>query len=444
MRTSLEDISSVKKKLSVEIESSEINHRLDKAYKEVGKKAKIPGFRPGKVPRKILERHIGSQLAEDVTRELINDTLPKALEEAKTFPLAAPFLEKETLKWGQNFKYSAVMEVRPQFEIENYKGIEVEKEKCSVTEQDIQDQIAQIRDAHGTLTSVDPSRPIQKNDHVALDYQGFEDGHLLEGIQTSNFLLKVGSRRFHPKFEEALIGLKKDEETEIRVDFEDSYPHTKLAGKTVNFKVKVLDIKEMQLPELNDEFAKNLGADFKDLEDFKKKVEETIIAQEEKRIESELKQNLLKKISDSVEFEIPQSLVESEIDQAVEHVKQNLIRSGSNLEKAGLSEERLRKDFRPGSEKRVKDLLILGQLAEKEKITVNQEELTNGLKELAESTGQNTETLRKYYQAKNLMGALEEKLLEEKTLNYLVKNANISILDENPQREKSNSKKEND
>ena len=443
MRTSLEDISSVKKKLSVEIESSEINNRLDKAYKEVGKKAKIPGFRPGKVPRKILERHIGSQVAEDVTRELINDTLPKALEEAKTFPLGAPFLEKETLKQGQSFKYSAVMEVRPQFEIENYIGLEVEKEKCSVTEQNINDQLDQIRDAHGTLTSIDLDRPIQKNDHVVLDYQGFEDGQPLEGIQSSNFILKLGSKRFHPKFEEALIGLKKDEEAEIRVEFEDSYPHTKLAGKTVNFKVKVVDIKEMQLPELNDEFAKNLSADFKDLKDLKKKVEETIIAQEEKRIDSELKQNLLKKISDSVEFEIPQSLVESEIDQAVENVKQSLIRSGSNLEKAGLSEERLRKDFRPASEKRVKDLLILGQLAEKEKITVNEEELTNRLKELAESTGQNTETLRKYYQAKNLMGALEEKLLEEKTLNYLVKNAKISILDEEPQK-KSNPKKEND
>ena len=443
MRTSLEDISSVKKKLSVEIESSEINNRLDKAYKEVGKKAKIPGFRPGKVPRKILERHIGIQVTEDVTREVINDTLPKALEEAKAFPLGAPFLEKETLKQGQNFKYSAVMEVRPQFEIENYIGLEVEKEKCSVTDQDIQDQLDQIREAHGTLTSIDLDRPIQKNDHVVLDYQGFEDGQPLEGIQSSNFILKQGSKRFHPKFEEGLIGLKKDEEAEIKVEFEDSYPHTKLAGKTVNFKVKVVDIKEMQLLELNDEFAKNLSTDFKDLKDLKKKVEETIIAQEEKRIDGELKQNLLKKISDSVEFEIPQSLVESEIDQAIENVKQSLIRSGSNLEKAGLSEERLRKDFRPASEKRVKDLLILGQIAEKEKITVNEEDLTNGLKKLAESTGQKTETLQKYYQAKNLMGALEEKLLEEKTLNYLVKNANISILDEDPQR-KSNSKKEND
>ena len=443
MRTSLEDISSVKKKLSVEIESREVNDRLDKAYKEVGKKAKIPGFRPGKVPRKLLERHIGSQVAEDVTRELINETLPKALEEAKTFPLGAPFLEKEALKQGQNFKYSAVMEVRPQFELKNYIGLEVEKEKYSVTEQDIQDQLTQIRDAHGTLTSIDLNRPLQKNDHVVLDYQGFEDGQPLEGIQSSNFLLKLGSKRFHPKFEEALIGLKKEEEAEIRVEFEDSYPHTKLAGKTVNFKVKIVDIKEMQLPELNDEFAKNLSADFKSLKDLKKKVEETIIAQEEKRIDSELKQNLLKKISDSVEFEIPQSLVESEIDQAVENVKQNLIRSGSNLEKAGLSEERLRKDFKPASEKRVKDLLILGQLAEKEKITVNEEDLTNGLKELAESTGQNTETLRKYYQARNLMGALEEKLLEEKTLNYLVKNAKIPHSDEDPQR-KSNPKKEND
>ena len=443
MRTSLEDISSVKKKLSVEIESSEINNRLEKAYKEVGKKVKIPGFRPGKVPRKILERHIGSQVAEDVTRDLINETLPKALAEAQTFPLGVPFLEKETLKQGQNFKYSAVMEVRPQFEIENYMGLEVEKENHSVTEQDIEDQLTQIRTAHGTLNSIDPSRPIQKNDHVVLDYEGFVEGKPLEGIQSSNFLLKVGSNGFHPKFEEALIGLKKDEEAEIRVEFEDSYLHTKLAGKTVTFKVKVLDIKEMLLPELNDEFAKNLSADFNDLEDLKDKVKETISVQVEKRIDSELKQNLLKKISDSVEFEIPQTLIESEVDQAVENVKQNLIRSGSNLEKAGLSEERLRKDFRPASERRVKNLLVLGKIAEKEKITINEEDLTRGFKELAESTGQNAETLQKYYQARNLVDALKEKLLEEKTLNYLVENAKISLLDREPQR-KNNLKKENE
>ena len=438
MRTNLEDITSVKKKLSVEIESEEVDRKFNKAYKELGKQVKIPGFRPGKVPRKILERHIGSQVTEDVAKDLINETLPGALEEVKTFPLGVPTLEKETLKQGQDFKYSAIMEVRPQFEIKNYLGLEVEKETFSVTEQDVQDQLAQIRNAHGTLTSIDSNRPIKKNDDVVLDYQGFEKGQPLKEIHASNFLLKVGGNDFHPKFEESLIGLKKDDEAEIKVEFEVSYPHTKLAGKTVDFKIKVIDIKKMVLPELNDEFAQNLGADFKNLKDLNNKVRDMILAQEEKRIDSELKQNLLKKISDSVDFELPQTLVEAEIEQVVENVKENLVRSGSNLEKTGLSEEKLQKDFRPASEKRVKNLLILGEIAKQEKLAVNEEDMNQGFKDLAASTGQDAEILRKYYQAKNLMDALEEKLLEEKTLNYLVKNAKISTID--PQ-SKNNSKK---
>ena len=442
MRTNLEDITSVKKKLSVEIESEEVDRKFNKVYKELGKQVKIPGFRQGKVPRKILERHIGSQVTEDVAKDLINETLPGALEEVKTFPLSVPTLEKETLKQGQDFKYSAIMEVRPQFEIENYLGLKVEKETCSVTEQDVQDQLAQIRNSHGTLTSIDSNRTIKKNDHVVLDYQGFEKGQPIEEIHASNFLLKVGGNDFHPKFEESLIGLKKDGEAEIKVEFESGYPHTKLAGKTVDFKIKIIDIKKMVLPELNDEFAQNLGADLKDLKDLNNKVRETILAQEEKRIDSELKQNILKNISDSVEFELPQTLVEAEIEQVVENVKQNLIRSGSNLEKTGLSEEKLRKDFRPASEKRVKNLLILGEIAKQEKLAVNEEDLNQGFKDLAASTGQDAETLRKYYQARNLMDALEEKLLEEKTLNYLVENATISLID--PKSKNNSKKKEND
>jgi trigger factor len=442
MRTNLEDITSVKKKISVEIESEEVDKKFNKVYKELGKQVKIPGFRPGKVPRKILERHIGSQVTEDVAKDLINETFPGALEEVKTFPLGVPTLEKETLKQGQDFKYSAIMEVRPQFKIDKYLGLEVEKETFSVTEQDVQDQIAQIRNAHGTLTSIDSNRTIKKNDHVVLDYQGFEKGQPLEEIHASNFLLKVGGNDFHPKFEESLIGLKKDDEAETKVEFESGYPHTKLAGKTVDFKIKIIDIKKMVLPELNDEFVQNLGADLKDLKDLNNKVRETILAQEEKRIDSELKQNLLKKVSDSVDFELPQTLVEAEIEQVVENVKQNLIRSGSNLEKTGLSEEKLRKDFRPASEKRVKNLLILGEIAKQEKLTVNEEDLNQGFKDLAESTGQDAEILRKYYQARNLMDALEEKLLEEKTLNYLVENATISLID--PQSKNISKKKEND
>ena len=433
MKTNLEDISSVRKKISVEIDSHVVDSKLDETYRKLGREVKIPGFRPGKAPRQILERYIGNQVAEDVARDLIDETLPKALESIETSPIGAPFLEKEILRRGQSFKYSAVMEVRPQFELKDYLGLEVEKEELSVAEDDIQNQLEQIRQAHGTLTSLEGDRPIQKNDHVLLDYEGFEERHPLEGIKASNFLLHVGSNSFHPAFEQSLVGLKRDDEAGIRVEFEDSYHHERLAGKRVDFKVKILDIKQMILPELNDDFAQSLDAEFKTLEELRIKVKETLISQEEKRIDRELKQKLLKKISDAVEFEIPQTLVESEINYAVETVKENLIRSGSNLVKAGLSEDKLRERFRLPSEKRVKDLLILGEIAEQNAITVDEEDLAEEFKAMAASTGQDVETLRQYYHARDIIGPLKEKLLEEKTLNYLAENAKILSIDKDQQ-----------
>ena len=426
MKTSLEEINPVKKKLFVEIESQEVDKKLNEAYKKLGKKAKIPGFRPGKVPRKILQTHFGTQVAEDVTRNLINETFPKAIREVETSPLNTHLLEKDTLKQKQNFKYSAIIEVRPKFEVKNYLGIDLEKEKCTITEEDVQNNIEKIRKANGKLVSLNKERPIRKDDYIILDYEGFEGDQPLDGIKATNFLLKVGSNDFHPKFEESFIGLNKEDKPEIKVDFEESYFHSKLAGKNVNFKVRIIDIKEMILPELNDDFVQGLGADFKDLEDMKNKVLETITTEEEKRVDRELRQRLLQKISESLDFILPNALVESELDYAVENVKQNMIRRGSSIEKMGLSETKLRTDFKPASEKRVKEMLILGEIAKHDNISITEDDLAKGYKDLALSSGQSLETVRKYYEAGNLVDSLRETLLEEKTLNYLVEHASIT------------------
>jgi trigger factor len=429
MKTSVEDISSVKKKLLIEIESLEVNNRLNEAFEELGKRAEIPGFRRGKVPRKILERHFGNQVVDDVARDLINKTLPQAVEEAGTFPIGTPLLEKETLKQGQDFRYSAVMEVRPKFKLGKYLGLEVKKEKCFVTEEDVQNQLDQIRASRGSLKTIDQERPVQNGDYVVLDYEAFEGKRPLDGIKASNFLLKVGSNNFHPKFEESLIGLSKESRSEFNVDFERDYYHSKLAGRNVKFKVRLVSIKEMVLPVLDDEFAKNIDSEIKDLEDLRKKIREAVINREEKRIERELRQRLLQNISDSVDFDLPQVLVESEIMYAIENVRQNMLRSGSSLEKAGLSEEKLWEDFRPVAEKRVKEMLILGEIAKENNISVEEEDLQKGFEDLAATTGQPAKTIREYYEARNLVDSLREKLIEEKTLKYLVECANICEVD---------------
>jgi len=429
MKASLEDISSVKKRLLVEIGIDEVKEKVNRAYRELGKRAKIPGFRPGKVPRNILERYFGKEVLEDLKRELVNETLPKAVEDTKTSPLFMPIIESETLKMGQDFKYSAVIEVKPEFGLKDYKGIEVVKEIYSVSNEDVERQLEEVRKTRGTLNSIDENRGIEEGEYAIIEYEGFEGEMPLEGIKAENFLLQIGNNQFHPDFEKALIGLKKGDRTEIKVDFEADHYHPKLDGKKVNFKVKISDIKRMELPELNDEFARNLEADFTGLEDLKQKINEGIIAREEKRVDRELKKRLLKKISDGVDFELPESLVESEIHYAIENIKQNLIRSGSNFEKAGLNEERLIEEIRPASEKRVKDMLVLGEIARQNELTVNDMELSEGFKEMAVNMGQDPEVLRKYHEENNLEGSFRQGLLEEKTLNYLVKCATVKELE---------------
>ena len=426
MKTTLKDISPVKKKLSIEIDAQEVNKKLNQAYGEIRKKAKLPGFRPGKIPRKILENYFGSQVIDDVTRELISDSFPKAVDEVKTFPLGQPILEKEPLKEGENFIYSATMEVRPEFEVKDYLGLEVEKEIFSVTDADVQKRIEEIRETSGKLASIEADRPIEDGDYAIVDYEGFEDGEPMEGIQSSNLLVKVGKHDFHPKFDEALIGLKKEDETEIMIDFEDDFYHTKLAGKSVNLKAKIVDIKTLELPELNDEFASNLGADLNDLASLKDEIRKALTTQEEKRIDTELKQRLLEKIAEGIDFELPEVLVEAEIEFSIKRLKDNLERSGSGLEKAGLSETGLTQEFRAASEKRVKHMLILDQIAKQQEIGIEDDDLEEGYRDIAENMGQDIETIKKYYEARGQIDSLKEEMLKEKTLNYLVDHAKVS------------------
>jgi trigger factor len=425
MKTSIEVISPVKKKLMVEIEAEEVTEKLNRAYRELGLRAKIPGFRAGKAPRKILESFFGKKILEDLTDDLLKETFPKAVEEINIFPVSPPIFENETIKSGQRFKYTAIMEVKPEFELKDYKGIEVEKEILNVRDEDVAGRLEEIRKASGKLISVIEDRQVKEDDYILIEYEGFEGDRPLAEIKSNNHLLKIGSKDFHPDFEKALIGHKKGEEIEVTIDYAKDFFHAKLAGRSIRFKARIIDIKEMELPVLNDEFAKNLGADFSGLDDLREKIKQDLLARENKRIDSELKKRLIKKIACGIDFDLPPSLVDYEIQYSIQNLKQNFIRSGSSLEKAGLDEEKLGSELRPFSENRVKEMLILAEIAAQNHVEVKDEEVTEGFSEIALSLGQDPDALAKYYETHQLMESFRHKLLEEKTLNYLVENAKI-------------------
>lgn len=429
MKSSVEDISPVKKKLIVEIEPSEVDRKINNAYRDLGKQARLPGFRPGKIPMGILEGRFGKEVLNDVTRDLVNETLPKALEENDTFPLNAPTIENDLPKKGEAFRYSAVMEVRPSFELKEYMGLEVEKERFSVTDEDVDRQIEEIRRARGQLKALEEERGLREGDHAQFSYKGLENGEPIEGLQSDSHGLTVGSGDFHPDFEKRLIGLRPGESATIRVDFEEDYRDKNLAGRGVDFEVLLQDIQEMELPPLDDDFAKSLGASVESVEGLREEVRKELTKREEKRIDRDVKARLVDRISESVDFDLPESLVEQELNHAVESIGQNLSRSGSSLEQAGLDEAGLREELRPASEFRVKRMLILGEIAKQNDLQVSEEDLSNGFQELGASIGQEAGLVRRYYEANNLVDSYKDKLLEEKTLNYLLEGAKVNEVD---------------
>jgi trigger factor len=430
METSIEEISQVKRRLNVEIGAEEVTTKLDQAYKQVSKRAKIKGFRPGKAPKKILEQYYGKEIMDDVKNDLIRESFSKVIEENKLFPLGGPSIEDEAIRPGENFRYTIVMEVKPDFELKDYMGIPVEKQILNISEDDVDKRLEEIKEASAKLISINEDRGIREGDYVVIDYVGLWKDKPLQGIKGKDFLIHVGSKNFYPELESATLGLKKDDRKDIRMNFGEDYSDRRLAGKGVTFRIHVQDIKEKDLPELDDDFARSLGNDFKSLTDLRERVRKDITLQEERRIDRELKARLLNKITAMVDFELPQVMVESEIERLIANIKQTSLRTGTRFESAGISEEKLRKDLRIPSEQKVKEELVLGKIAEMEAIGVEEPDIRKGLQELAAQTGSDLAMLQQYYEKNNLMDQLRNQLLVEKILNHLVQGAKITEVEE--------------
>lgn len=426
MKTTVEDISPIKKRLSVEIEAEEVEKRINKVYFELKKRVRLKGFRPGKVPVKILEARLGDKVKDEVIEDIIKDTFPEATKELDRLPLGMPSIEfdKSSFKRGEPFHYSAIIEVRPEVEVKDYLGMELEKPKIDITEEMVEGELNRIRELHGNMVPLKEARPIRAGDYVVVNYQGFYKGKPLKELKKENAVIKVGSRDTHPVFESSLIGLKKGEETDITVDFEKDYPNPNLAGKSIRFAVHIVDIEEMELPELTKEFIKekfNLNS----LEELKEEIRRRLLEQEEKKVEMKLKEEIMNRLVDSVDIELPEVLIESEQRYMIEAFKQDLMRGGSNLEEFGFTEDKLKEDFRPRAERRVKEMLILAEIADKEDIHISDEELNEEIKKIADMGGQESEDLKRFYEERNLMGYLRVRMREQKTLNYILENAKI-------------------
>jgi trigger factor len=424
MNVSVEELSSIKKKVNIEIAEDHVTKEVDSFYRELGKKAKIKGFRPGKVPRNILERYFKDYVKAEVTQKLVQETYPTVLSEKNLQPVSDPMIDPGELESGKPFQYSATIEVKPDIKLEEYLGLNVEGKKEEVKDEEVEERLKGLQNLHSSLKTIQEPRPVQKGDFVIVDYDAKMDGKPLEEGKAIDSTIEVGSGRFIPDLEEKLIGLRSEEEKEIEVSFPEDYGYKKWAGKTISFHVKIKEIKEKILPQLDDEFAKDLG-DYSSLEELRAKLKGEIEKEKELLLEQQLKNQLVDQLLQKNSFEVPESMVLGQSKALVSDTKMRLATQGVTIDKLGVSDEKLQEDYRETAMKQVRTLLLLEKIAGQEGITVTDEEVEGQLREISERSRQKFDVVKRYYEKNGLIPEVKAGILTNKTLNFLLEKANI-------------------
>lgn len=441
MQVTVKDVSTVKKILSIEVPEKDVVQELDNAYKTLKKNAKIKGFRPGKAPRSVLERYYKQDVHNDVTSKLLQDSFIAALKETELSIVGQPQLDPPSLDEKGPYKYEATVEVKPELGALDFKGLKLQKNLYEVSDEEIDTQLKLLQKNLAKREPITEERPVQENDFVSIDYQGFKDGQpFVETQKTKNFTMKVGAGSILKEFDEQIIGMQPGASREIQVKFPEDYFNDKLANHEITFQTTLNEIREEKLPEIDDEFAKELGQ-YENLDAVKKAITDNLQQGYDKRVEHELNEQIFEALIAKTEFELPESMVEYELEGIVEEAERSFAYYNKSMEEAGLSKEKLSEQYRGTAEKQVRRHLILGQIVDQEKLTLADGELEKGFEEIAASVNQPAEQIRSYYQQNSdKLEIFKHTLLEKDAIKLIIENSTIENVE--PQKEQSDQKQE--
>ena len=441
MLVSVDDLSSVKKTLHFEIPNDIIAKELDTAYNDLKGKVRLKGFRPGKAPRGVLEQYFRKDVHADVTSKLIQESLLGAIKEKDFKIIGTPQIDPPELKAKESYRYTATVEIRPEIEEVEFKGLTLKKSLYKVSDQGMEKQLALLQKNMATQEKIDEDRPLKENDVALIDYEGFQDGKPFSELQKAeNASLKVGEAQILQAFDENIIGMKPEEEKEFSASFPEDHANKNLAGQDIDFKVSLKEIRKEVLPEINDVFAKKLG-EYENLDDLKVAITDNLEKGYEKRVEQELNEQIYESLLSKTEFEVPDSLVEYELNNIVSDAERYFSQYDIQMEDTGLTREKLSEDYRDLAVKQVKRHLILNKIIEQEALTLSDEDQEAGYKEMSESFRQPVEQIKNYYrQNKDTFEAFKQVLLEKKAIRLIIENGTIEEVE--PEEEKESEEKE--
>lgn len=410
--------------LTVEVDVDTFNNALDEAFKKVVKKVNVPGFRKGKMPRPMFEKRFGVEsLYQDALDILLPESYAKAVEEAGIEPVDRPEIDIETIEQGQPVVFTAKVTVKPEVKLGEYKGLEVERLEATVTDEEVEAELKSLQERQAELV-VKEEGTVENGDTVVMDFEGFVNNEAFEGGKAENYSLEIGSGSFIPGFEEQLVGLESGAEKDVEVTFPEEYHAEDLAGKPAVFKVKIHEIKGKELPELDDEFAKDVDEEVETLDALKAKTKERLETAKKQDAENHLKDTLIEKATENAEVDVPEAMVNTELDRMLQEFEQRLQMQGMNLELyfqfSGQDEEALRGQMKEDAAKRVKMNLTLEAIVKAENIEVTEEEVNSELENMATMYNMTVDQIK---QALGNAEGLKEDLKIRKAIDFLVENS---------------------
>lgn len=407
--------------LVVEISAEDFEKAVNRAFKKNAKKISIPGFRKGKAPRAFVEKYYGENVFyEDAVNDIYPDALQAAIDEAG-IEVINDKIDFDVVKLGKDgFEFKAVVTVKPEVEIAGYKGIEVKLEPVEVTEDDVTKEIDRVRERNSRLITVE-DRKSQEGDTAVFDFKGFVDGAAFAGGEAENYSLKLGSGAFIPGFEEQLIGHNQGEEFDINVTFPEIYQEKSLAGKPAVFKIKLHEIKTRELPELDDEFVKDVS-EFDTLAEYKESIKKQLFDLKKREAELAADDEMIDKTIALMKAEIPEAMFENKLDEMLNEFGYKLQAQGLSLDAykkyTGMSNDAFKEQFRPQAERQVKLRLAIDKIAEIENLVATPEEMEKKYKELAEQYKMETEQIKQFISEE----VLQKDIAAEKAVDFLREN----------------------
>jgi len=414
--------------LKVEVPTNVFDAAVGQAYKRIADQLVVPGFRKGKIPKAIIDSRVGK---EAVREEALEQALPHyymdALKESDIEPVDQPEVDIVQAEEGKPLIFTAKVKVKPEVKLGKYTGLEVDKPSSEPSDGEISSQLDGLRNNFANLEPVE-NRPIKEGDFALIDFEGFSDGEPFEGGQANDYMLEIGSGTFIPGFEEQIAGMKKGEAKDIKVTFPEDYGNDQLAGKEATFKVAVKEIKEKKLPELSDDFAKQVG--FDTLDDLRADIREKIYEVKSKYADAEVKGEIVDAVTDLSQAEVHEVMIEQEIDDMLEDFAGDVKRQGLDLDQylelTGMTKEALRGDWHDRARHRVKSRMVVEAVAEAENIEVTPEEVDNEINKAAEATGRDFEEVKHIFEMKGSIGALKKRILISKAIDWLVERSVIT------------------